>query len=139
MFSKEHKNVIAAVKALECSELFIELNFKLYEYKYKNGNVVKTVPYYNPCISGQAIDPLCPLSNNLNKLNIAYKFKFLYTYAYIAFSFLLFNLTFWGYGIIIVTPTFFVCKGMAAIADGKHHSRAVITARKIQKPSAIIA
>ena len=55
------------------------------------------------------------------------------------FLFLQFNLNFSWNGIIIVTPTFFVCKGMAAIADGKHQCRAVITAIKIKKPSTIIA
>ena len=39
---------------------------------------------------------------------------------------------------IIVTPTFFVCKGMAAIADGKHHGKAVIATIILWKPSAIM-
>lgn len=42
------------------------------------------------------------------------------------------------HGIIIVTPTFFVCKGMAAIADSKHHGKAVIPAIILWKPSAIM-
>ena len=42
------------------------------------------------------------------------------------------------YGMIIVTPTFFVCKGMAAIADGKHHGKAVIATIILWKPSAIM-
>ena len=42
------------------------------------------------------------------------------------------------YGMIIVTPTFFVCKGMAAIADGKHHDKAVIPAIILWKPSTIM-
>ena len=61
------------------------------------------------------------------------------TYVYIAFLFLAFNLTFlFVYGMIIVTPTFFVCKGMAAIADSKHHGKAVIPAIILWKPSAIM-
>ena len=61
------------------------------------------------------------------------------TYVYIAFLFLAFNLTFlFVYGMIIVTPTFFVCKGMAAIADSKHHGIAVIPTIILWKPSAIM-
>lgn len=55
VFGKEHKNVIAAIKSLECSELFRELNFKPSEYTYKNGNVVKTVPLYNITRDGVAM------------------------------------------------------------------------------------
>ena len=54
-FGKEHKNVMAAIKSLECSELFRELNFKPSEYTYKNGNVVKTVPLYNITRDGVAM------------------------------------------------------------------------------------
>ena len=46
VFGKEHKDVLKALKSLECSELFRERNFALSEYTYKNGNITKTVPLY---------------------------------------------------------------------------------------------
>ena len=68
-----------------------------------------------------------------------YAFMVLYTYVYIAFLFLAFNLTFYlCTEYTIVTSTFFVCKGMAAIADGKHHGKAVIPTIILWKPSAIM-
>ena len=45
-FGKEHKDVLKALKSLECSELFRERNFALSKYTYKNGNITKTVPLY---------------------------------------------------------------------------------------------
>lgn len=54
-FGKEHKDVLKAIKSLECSELFRERNFALSEYTYKNGNITKTVPLYHITRDGVAM------------------------------------------------------------------------------------
>lgn len=56
VFGKEHKNVIAAVKALECSKLFHELNFKPMFKNIKIGNgAERQIPYYNITRDGVAM------------------------------------------------------------------------------------
>lgn len=45
-FGKAHKDVLRAIKSLECSELFRKRNFAPSEYDKKNGNVSKSYPMY---------------------------------------------------------------------------------------------
>ena len=55
-FGKEHKNVMAAIKSLECSELFRELNFKPMFKNIKIGNgAERQNPYYNITRDGVAM------------------------------------------------------------------------------------
>ncbi len=45
-FGKEHKEVLRAIKSMECSCDFRERNFALSEYVRKNGNIRSTYPMY---------------------------------------------------------------------------------------------
>lgn len=45
-FGKAHNEVLKAIRALECSELFRAVNFALSEYTRTNGNVTKSYPMY---------------------------------------------------------------------------------------------
>lgn len=45
-FGKAHNEVLKAIRALECSELFRAVNFSLSEYTRTNGNVTKSYPMY---------------------------------------------------------------------------------------------
>ena len=46
VFSKQHKDVLKAVKSLDCSEEFRERNFALSKIDYQNGNLKKQLPMY---------------------------------------------------------------------------------------------
>ena len=46
VFSKQHKDVLKAVKSLDCSEEFRERNFALSKIDYQNGNIKKQLPMY---------------------------------------------------------------------------------------------
>lgn len=46
VFSKQHKDVLKAVKSLDCSEEFRERNFALSKINYQNGNIKKQLPMY---------------------------------------------------------------------------------------------
>lgn len=46
VFGKQHKNVMQAIKSLDCSEDFRELNFKPSKFTYSNGNIKKQLPMY---------------------------------------------------------------------------------------------
>ena len=43
-FGKEHKDVLKAIKSLECSKLFHERNFAPSEYTYKNEEMKHDTP-----------------------------------------------------------------------------------------------
>lgn len=46
VFGKQHKDVLKAVKSLDCSEEFRERNFALSKIDYQNGNIKKQLPMY---------------------------------------------------------------------------------------------
>lgn len=46
VFSKQHKDVLKAVKSLDCSKEFRERNFALSKIDYQNGNIKKQLPMY---------------------------------------------------------------------------------------------
>lgn len=46
VFSKQHKDVLKAVKSLDCSEEFRERNFEPSKIAYQNGNIKKQLPMY---------------------------------------------------------------------------------------------
>lgn len=46
VFGKQHKDVLKAVKSLDCSEEFRERNFALSKIAYQNGNIKKQLPMY---------------------------------------------------------------------------------------------
>ena len=46
VFGKQHKDVLRAVKSLDCSEEFRERNFALSKIDYQNGNIKKQLPMY---------------------------------------------------------------------------------------------
>lgn len=46
VFGKQHKDVLKAVKSLDCSEEFRERNFALSKIYYQNGNPKKQLPMY---------------------------------------------------------------------------------------------
>lgn len=46
VFGKQHKDVLKAVKSLDCSEEFRERNFALSKIDYQNGNIKKRLPMY---------------------------------------------------------------------------------------------
>jgi Rha family phage regulatory protein len=45
-FGKEHKNVLKAIRALECSDKFREGNFSLSAYESGSGNFAKQQPMF---------------------------------------------------------------------------------------------
>lgn len=46
VFGKQHKDVLKAVKSLDCSEEFRKRNFALSKIDYQNGNIKKQLPMY---------------------------------------------------------------------------------------------
>lgn len=46
VFSKEHYNVMKAIKSLDCSEEFRAVNFNASKIDYQNGNIKKQLPMY---------------------------------------------------------------------------------------------